>query len=59
MFILHIYLSSQLVDTEGIVCSGSCNNSFSLDVGCQWTNDYQFDTALLLSVFLGMFGADR
>ena len=26
---------------------------------CQWTNGYQFDTALLLSVFLGMFGADR
>ena len=30
-----------------------------MDVGCKWTNDYQFDTALLLSVFLGMFGADR
>lgn len=44
---------------EGIVCAGSCNSSFSLDVGCEWTNDYQFDTALLLSVFLGMFGADR
>ena len=26
---------------------------------CNWTNGYHFDTALLLSVFLGMFGADR
>ena len=26
---------------------------------CNWTNRYHFDTALLLSVFLGMFGADR
>ena len=26
---------------------------------CEWTNGYHFDTALLLSVFLGMFGADR
>ena len=24
-----------------------------------WTNGYSFDTALLLSVFLGMFGIDR
>ena len=26
---------------------------------CSWTNGYSFDTALLLSVFLGMFGVDR
>ena len=26
---------------------------------CKWTNGYDFETALLLSVFLGMFGADR
>ena len=50
---------SYILHLEGIVCAGSCNNSFSMDVGCKWTNDYQFDTALLLSVFLGMFGADR
>ena len=32
---------------------------FWKDVDCQWTNGYHFDTALLLSIFLGMFGADR
>lgn len=26
---------------------------------CKWTNGYNFETALLLSVFLGMFGIDR
>lgn len=26
---------------------------------CCWRNGYHFDTALLLSVFLGMFGVDR
>ena len=30
-----------------------------MEVDCTWTNDYHFDTALLLSIFLGMFGADR
>ena len=87
---MYIIINNLLL--EGIVCAGSCNNSFSMDVGCEWTNDYQvntasdwsiyilqyspligqstsilasyrslfqFDTALLLSVFLGMFGADR
>ena len=44
---------------DGVVCAGSCNNTFYKEVECKWTNEYQFDTALLLSVFLGMFGADR
>jgi len=44
---------------EGIVCQGSCNNTFTRETDCHWTNGYHFDTALLLSVFLGMFGADR
>lgn len=29
------------------------------EVPCKWTNGYEFETALLLSVFLGMFGIDR
>jgi hypothetical protein len=29
------------------------------EVECRWTNGYSFDTALLLSIFLGMFGVDR
>ncbi|XP_061174351.1 TM2 domain-containing protein CG10795-like [Saccostrea echinata] len=32
---------------------------FSRPVPCRWTNGYNFETALLLSVFLGMFGVDR
>lgn len=32
---------------------------FSKEVPCKWTNGYEFETALLLSVFLGMFGIDR
>jgi TM2 domain-containing membrane protein YozV len=43
----------------GILCSSSCNQTFAMEVDCDWTNGYHFDTALLLSVFLGMFGADR
>jgi TM2 domain-containing membrane protein YozV len=47
----------------GIVCqdpdSDSPNATFFRDVPCKWTNGYDFETSLLLSVFLGMFGADR
>jgi len=43
----------------GIICNESCNQNFTRYEDCKWTNGYQFDTALLLSVFLGMFGADR
>ena len=44
---------------DGIVCRETGNRTFYDRVPCEWTNGYQFDTALLLSVFLGMFGADR
>jgi len=43
----------------GIQCANSCNETFTRYEKCNWTNGYHFDTALLLSVFLGMFGADR
>jgi len=29
------------------------------EVECRWTNGYSFDTALILSIFMGMFGVDR
>ena len=35
------------------------NSSFTKEIPCKWTNGYRFDTALMLSIFLGMFGADR
>ena len=41
------------------MCSGTCNTTFYRETACKWTNNYHFDTALLLSVFLGMLGADR
>uniref|UniRef100_A0A182JUH7 Facilitated trehalose transporter Tret1 n=1 Tax=Anopheles christyi TaxID=43041 RepID=A0A182JUH7_9DIPT len=47
------------VAVDGIVCSETKNTSFTREMPCKWTNGYHFDTALLLSVFLGMFGADR
>merc|ERR550534_1000435 len=42
-----------------IICKPFCNSTFLREVDCAWTNGYSFDTALLLSVFLGMFGVDR
>lgn len=53
---------------EDIVCKGTdgketqFNGStigFYKNVTCRWTNGYKFETALLLSIFLGMFGIDR
>ena len=35
------------------------NTSFTRHIPCQWTNGYSYETTLLLSIFLGMFGADR
>ncbi|XP_012231563.1 TM2 domain-containing protein biscotti isoform X2 [Linepithema humile] len=44
---------------DGITCTETKNNTFKKDIPCKWTNGYSFETALLLSIFLGMFGADR
>lgn len=35
------------------------NNMFVGYTKCQFTNGYSFETSLLLSIFLGMFGVDR
>lgn len=32
---------------------------FLKEIPCRWTNGYSFETSLLLSIFLGMFGIDR
>nr|XP_022911833.1 TM2 domain-containing protein CG10795 [Onthophagus taurus] len=47
------------IAVEGIICKETSNSSFTKDLPCKWTNGYSFETALLLSVFLGMFGVDR
>lgn len=44
---------------EGIVCEESGGRNFEKTVTCRYTNGYSFEKSLLLSVFLGMFGADR
>lgn len=43
----------------GIVCTETSNNTFPKQIPCNWTNGYSYETALMLSVFLGMFGVDR
>lgn len=43
----------------GITCLETNNGTFEKEVSCKYTNGYSFETALLLSVFLGMFGVDR
>ncbi|XP_037069839.1 TM2 domain-containing protein CG10795-like [Pollicipes pollicipes] len=44
---------------NGIICKESGNNTFEKHIPCKYTNGYSFETSLLLSVFLGMLGADR
>ncbi|XP_065211715.1 TM2 domain-containing protein CG10795 [Planococcus citri] len=44
---------------EGIICNETSNSTFFVDMPCRWTNGYNFETTLLLSIFLGMFGVDR
>ena len=42
-----------------ITFSETNSANFTKEIPCKWTNGYHFDTALMLSIFLGMFGADR
>ncbi|KAH8032475.1 hypothetical protein MRX96_013878 [Rhipicephalus microplus] len=47
---------------DGIICkngTGTGRDTFEKAIACRYTNGYSFETALLLSVFLGMFGVDR
>ncbi|XP_071441073.1 TM2 domain-containing protein biscotti [Hetaerina americana] len=44
---------------DGIICHDTKNSTFYKNIPCKWTNGYSFETALLLSIFLGMFGVDR
>ncbi|XP_064485421.1 TM2 domain-containing protein CG10795-like [Ornithodoros turicata] len=52
----------QCTPAEGVVCingTGTSKDSFERPIPCSYTRGYSFETSLLLSVFLGMFGADR
>lgn len=44
---------------DGLVCHDSGHNNFTQSIPCVYTNGYSFETTLLLSIFFGMFGADR
>ena len=54
-----VLASQQCEAIPGVVCQESCNSTFTKQVPCKFTNGYNYDTALLVSVFLGMFGVDR
>ncbi|XP_035433025.1 TM2 domain-containing protein CG10795 [Spodoptera frugiperda] len=47
------------IASEGIICNETNSSSFKRKMPCKWTNGYSLEIALLLSVFLGMFGLDR
>lgn len=49
----------QCVAADGIICNETNNSTFKRKMPCKWTNGYSLEIALLLSVFLGMFGLDR
>ncbi|KAL4701903.1 hypothetical protein ACJJTC_013762 [Scirpophaga incertulas] len=49
----------QCIAAEGIICKESNSSTFKRKLPCRWTNGYSLEIALLLSVFLGMFGLDR
>ncbi|OQV21077.1 putative TM2 domain-containing protein [Hypsibius exemplaris] len=43
-----------------IHCDGlGVNRTFWKEVPCKYTNGYSYDVSLILSILLGMFGADR
>ncbi|KAK9509842.1 hypothetical protein O3M35_004745 [Rhynocoris fuscipes] len=44
---------------DNIICTETNNSTFKREIPCRWTNGYSFETALLLSIFVGMLGADR
>ncbi|XP_059047001.1 TM2 domain-containing protein CG10795 [Achroia grisella] len=49
----------QCIAADGIICQDTKSSTFKKKLPCKWTNGYSLEIALLLSVFLGMFGLDR
>lgn len=55
-----ILTGTGLVENRTLTGTGLVDNrTFIGTVSCEWTNGYYFETSLLLSIFLGMFGGDR
>src|SRR5271154_4922452 len=59
MYTILILFAVKCEAVDGLVCEESGNRTFEREIPCKWTNGYKYDTALLLSVFLGVLGADR
>ncbi|XP_028162490.1 TM2 domain-containing protein CG10795-like [Ostrinia nubilalis] len=49
----------QCIAADLIICKETNSSTFKKKLPCKWTNGYSLEIALLLSVFLGMFGLDR
>ena len=50
---LYLYQAWQTCEAApGINCAENGNTTFKKEVDCKWTNGYNFETALLLSIFL-------
>jgi len=52
-----VYYHSNCTVHENIICLG--RRTFHKNLPCNWTGGYRWSTALVLSVTLGGFGADR
>lgn len=46
-----VFINCTLID--GLICSHNLSPNFTKPEECQWTNGYHYETALLLSIFLG------
>ncbi|KAF2365270.1 TM2 domain [Trinorchestia longiramus] len=53
------YANITCQSAPGIICNETGNSTFTSTTPCCPTNGHNFETALLLSIFLGMFGLDR
>ncbi|XP_018010264.1 TM2 domain-containing protein CG10795 [Hyalella azteca] len=53
------YANITCQSAPGIICSETGNSTFTSTTPCRPTSGHNYETALLLSIFLGMFGLDR
>lgn len=45
--------------SDGLICNNTNQTTFEKEISCKYTDGKSFETALLLSIFLGTFGIDR
>lgn len=54
---VYLFFSSNCTVKSDVLCLG--NRLFPKKLPCNWTSGYKWSTALVLSITLGGFGADR